>query len=283
VAYADRALLLDPRAADAYLARGSLEYFRWRVGLITDPAERDRVFSKAKADLEESTTLDPRLAEAWNLLSVIRSEEPDLVGANFAAQRALEADAFFRSASQVLLRLYATSYDLEQIPQAVRYCDEGRDRYPNNPSFRECRLWLLSAPYPQAPSPDPDEAWLALERYLNLVPDQFKEFETLKGNILVAGVLARAAQAQGRPELTDSAQAVLSRARSNPQVDPEMELMGMEALIRLHHLGERDQALRLLQTYLTTNPEHREGWQWTSHWWWRPLQAEPRFRALVEG
>ena len=92
----------------------------------------------------------------------------------------------------------------------------------------------------------------------------------------MAGVLARA-------ELPDSARAVLSRSRSTPAVDPEMEMLGLEALIRLHLLGEREEALELLRTYLTTNPEHREGWQWTAHWWWRPLQSDPAFRALVEG
>jgi len=276
VAYATRALNLDPRSAHAYLARGTLEYFRWGMGLITDPSEADQVYAQAKADLEEATNLDSGMPDAWNLLSVLRSQEGDQVGANLAARRALEADEFYRAASEVILRLYATSYDLENMREATRYCDEGRERFPENPSFRECRLWLLSAPYPQAPEPDPQEAWATLEEYVELVPEQFKEFESLKGRILVAGVLARA-------QLTDSAEAVLSRSRSTPAVDPEMELLGVEALIRLHDLDEPEEALNLLRTYLTGNPEHREGWKWTSHWWWRPLQNDPGFRALMGG
>jgi tetratricopeptide (TPR) repeat protein len=274
--YADRALALDPRSADAYLARGSLEFFRWSMGLVPSAAEAGRVYERAQSDLEQATRLDSRLADAWNLLSVLYSEKPDIVGANLAARRALEADEFSRSASEVLLRLYATSYDLENMRDALQYCDQGRRRFPNNPAFRECRLWLLSAPLPQAPTPQPDEAWQALDEYLARVPPQFREFETLKGNILVAGALARA-------QLTDSARAVLSRSRSTPAVDPEMELLGLEALVRLHHLREPEQAVILLRTYLTSNPSHREGWQWTAHWWWRPLQANPEFRALVEG
>ena len=65
-------------------------------------------------------------------------------------------------------------------------------------------------------------------------------------------------------------------------MDPEGELMGLEALIRLH-MGEKEQALDLLKTYLSANPHHREAWQWTAHWWWRPLQEDPEFRALVAG
>jgi len=276
VQYADRALVLDPRSAEAYLARGTIEYFRWRMGLIPDPSEADQAFAQAKSDLEEATNIDSRLADAWNLLSVVYSEEPDLVGANLAARRALEADEFYRSASEVILRLYATSYDLENMRDADRYCEQGRERFPRNPSFLECRLWVLSAPYPQAPAPDPDLAWSTLEEYLAMLPEQYREYERIKGDLLVAGVLARA-------QMPDSAEAVLSRSRSTPALDPEMELLGVEAMIRLNNLGEKDQALQLLRTYLTTNPEHRQGWRWTSHWWWRPLQNDPEFRALMGG
>jgi TolB-like protein len=276
LAYADRALELDPRSAEAHLARGRLQYSRWRMGLITDPSEVERVFGQAKSDLEEAVGLDSGLADAWNVLSVLRSEEGDQVGANLAARRALEADEFYRAASEVIYHLYTTSYDLENMREAERYCREGHERFPRMPAFVECRLWLLSAPYPQAPEPDPDEAWSTLDDYLELIPESFREVERLKGNILVAGVLARA-------ELPDSAEAVLSRSRATPAVDPQMELLGYEALVRLHNLHQPERALDLLRTYLTTNPEHREGWQWTSHWWWRPLQSEPAFRALVEG
>jgi len=273
--YVDRALRLDPRSAEAHLVRGRLEYFRWRGGLATDPREAEQAFRQALSDLEQATRLDPSLAEAWSILSLLYSEEADNTEAKLAARRAYEADEFLRTADEVLFRLYATSYDLEQFRDATRYCDEGLERFPRHLLFRECRLWLLSAPYAQAPDPDPDEAWDTLERYLEVVPPHLKEYLRLKGQILVAGTL-------GRAELVDSAEAVLARSRATPDLDPEMELMGLEALIRLH-MGQKEEALDLLKTYLTMNPHHREGWQWTAHWWWRPLQEEPEFRALVEG
>jgi tetratricopeptide (TPR) repeat protein len=209
------------------------------------------------------------------ILSVLHSEQADNTEAKLAARRALEADEFLQNADEVLFRLYTTSYDLEQFRDATEYCDEGLRRFPRHPLFRECRLWLLAAPYAQAPEPDPDEAWDTLERFLELLPSRMVEYQRLKGQILVAGTL-------GRAELTDSAEAVLIRSRATPDLDPELELMGYEALVRLH-MGQKDEALDLLKTYLTTNPHHREGWQWTAHWWWRPLQEEPEFRALMEG
>jgi hypothetical protein len=38
-----------------------------------------------------------------------------------------------------------------------------------------------------------------------------------------------------------------------------------------------------LKVYLTASPEHRSGWRWTSHWWWRGLQGDPEFRRLIGG
>ena len=275
VQYVDRALQLDPRSAEGHLVRGRLEYVRWRDGLALDPREADEALRQALSDLQEATSLDPSLAEAWSILSVVYSEQADNTEAKLAARRALEADEFLQDAAEVYYRLYTTSYDLEQFRDASEYCDEGLRRFPRLPEFRECRLWLMAAPYAQAPDPDPQEAWDDLERFLEVLPPPAREYYRLEGQILVAGVL-------GRAELTDSAKAVLDRSRATPDIDPERELMGLEALVRLH-MGQKQEALDLLKTYLTLNPQHREGWQWTAHWWWRPLQEDPEFRALVGG
>jgi len=275
VQYADRALSMDPRSPEAYYVRGRLNYFRWRSGLDPNPRVSEESFRQAVSDLEEATRLNPSHAEALSLLSLLYSEEADNVEAKLAARRAFEADEFLRNADEILFRLYATSYDLEQMRDATEYCQEGHRRFPRHILFRECRLWLLAAPYPQALAPDPEDAWASLDQYLEVVPPSYRDYLKIKGQILVAGALARA-------ELTDSAEAVLARSKPEPGLDPEMELMGLEALVRLH-MGQKDRALTLLKTYLTANPNHREAWQWTAHWWWRPLQDDPEFRTLVEG
>ena len=46
-------------------------------------------------------------------------------------------------------------------------------------------------------------------------------------------------------------------------------------------LHEQDEAVRLLQDYLTVNPEHRAGFAARTVWWWRDLQGNPKFRQLV--
>lgn len=275
VQYVDRALQLDPRIPEAHLVRGKLSLLRWRYGLAADPRELELAFEQALTDLEEARSLDPTQAEAWSILSLLYSEQANNTEAKLAAQRAYEADQFLRSADEVIFRLYATSYDLEQFREATQWCEEGGERFPNHLLFRECPLWLSAAPSLQAPTAEPDEAWRNLEGYLAVAPQGAEEVLRFKGQLLVAGAL-------GKAGLPDSAQAVLSRSRAPRDLDPEMDLLGLEALVRLH-LGQEEEALDLLKTYLTTNPHHRVGWEWTAHWWWRPLQQDPEFRALVEG
>ena len=65
-------------------------------------------------------------------------------------------------------------------------------------------------------------------------------------------------------------------------MDPTLELAGYEAWVRAQ-LGDKDDALRLLREYLVANPRHREGFRKRVHWWWRPLQNDPRFKVLIGG
>jgi TolB-like protein len=270
LAYVAEALSRDSRNGPALQARGVLQYYVWKFGMMPDPSRADRFLRQAKTDLEEAVRFDPSLASAWSLLSVIHSQEPNLVEAKLAAQRAYEADEFMSSAPVVLFRLYTTSYDLAQFPAALRYCREGRERFPEIPQFIECEVWVMGT---RGMAPDPDAAWAVAEEYLTLVPEQMIEYERAKMNFAVAMVLARAGEA-------DSARAVIDRTHLGPEIDPEQELSTFEALAYLA-MGDEDAALDVLKLYLTQKPEHREGWRWTSHWWWRDLQDNPEFRTLV--
>jgi hypothetical protein len=82
--------------------------------------------------------------------------------------------------------------------------------------------------------------------------------------------------------LPDSARHVLLRARATPSEDPSRELEGNEAVIRVM-LGDQDEAIRLIADYLTVNPGHRRGFATRTGWWWRDLQGNPKFKALLAG
>ena len=70
--------------------------------MAPDPAEEERSFRQAVSDLQEATRLDPSLAEAWSLLSLLYSEQADNTEAKLAARRALEADEFLQNADEIL-------------------------------------------------------------------------------------------------------------------------------------------------------------------------------------
>ncbi|MEQ8329922.1 MAG: hypothetical protein RH859_05585 [Longimicrobiales bacterium] len=273
VSRADQALGKDPRNAQAYFVRGTVRFLVWYLGLAPSAAAADEAFEQARADLEQATTLDPRHASAFSTLSILYSQIPDPVEANLAARRAFEADEFLRSADSVLRRLYQTSYDLEQWQDAITYCDLGHQRFPDQPEFVQCELWLRGAP--RGLAPDPDEAWALLERHLARVPPADRPREEIRDRLLVAMVLARAGMA-------DSARAVIATTSVDPEVDPDRELLGVEALVHLA-LDDPDTAVERLKVYLTASPEHRAGWQWSSHWWWRPLRANPEFQRIIGG
>jgi len=91
--------------------------------------------------------------------------------------------------------------------------------------------------------------------------------------MLVAMALARAG-------LKDSASRVAERARADATLDTTRELDQLEAIVRLM-LGQPDEAIRRLSTYLAANPQNREAMAKDETWWFRDLRKDPRYRALL--
>jgi len=268
--HAERALAIDARNPDALEMRGTVRYRRFELGLEPDSKRADQLLAAAEADLLAATQANPGQVGAWNYLSLIYNQRRDLVEANRAARSAYEGDAYLASADAVLYRLFVTSYDLELFLPATDWCDKGHRRFPTNPLFVHCQLLLMTS---KAADPDVGLAWRLADEDVRLTPEPNRPYQRLFENIHVAAVLARAG-------LPDSARHVLERSKGNPDIDPQRELLGYEAFARTM-LGDKDQALRLLDQYLVANPKHREGFRKIVHWWWRPLQDDPRFKALI--
>jgi len=270
--FATRAVALDPRSARALEVRGTLAYYRIQAGLVPDQVEAGRVVDAAERDLREAVNINPRQATAWYVLSVLEygPGRKNVVEASADARRALEADAYLRAAPSILYRLWATSYDLEQFPDAIRWCTEGQRRFPTDPRFVRCRLYLMLT---KAVDPDPDEAWRLVSELQKTTPKQEWEFSRREAQILVSIVL-------GRAKLADSAHHVLAASRAGADIDPRGELMGLEALAHTF-FGERTEAISTLEQYLTSHPDHRAGFGKVNAWWWRDLQEDPRFKTLA--
>ena len=268
--HVERALGVNPKNARALELRGSLRYWRWLLHLVPDPREAADLLKRAEQDLRSAVALDASLAGAWSALSHLDNVKSDEVQGKIDALRAYEADAYYSSADLIVWRLFLASYDLEQFVDAVHWCDVGQQRFPKDPRFVECQLWLMTS---SAEAPDVAKAWQLVGQLGELTPAQRWEFGKLKAQMAVAAVLAR-------DRSVDSSRRVLTRSRGNPKLDPAQELLYLEAFVRTL-LGDRDDALQLLKRYVAANPERRVDLAKDSQWWFRELRNDPRYRQLA--
>ncbi len=269
--HAERALRLTPGYPRALELRGTARYTSWVLELSSDPGEQDRRLAGARQDLEAATRADPTLAGGFSTLSHLYYQTEDVPAAVLAARKAYEEDAYLAVANDILWRLFIGSYDLEQFGQAHRWCQEGGERFPAYYRFAECRLWLMTAP---TTTPDAPEAWRFYAKLDSVTPPPIKPFEMHRAQMIVGAVLARAG-------LGDSARHVLVAARAGPDIDPQQELVSLEAFGRTL-LGERGQAIQLLKQYVAANPAHMFKRGGDISWWWRDLRTDPQFAQLLE-
>jgi serine/threonine-protein kinase len=270
MASAESAVALDSSNAEALEMRGTLRYWRWLNDLITDPKESARAIAQSEQDLKRAVRLDSARASAWSVLSTLYANKPDPAQAAFAARQAYKTDAYLAAAPDIVWRLYNTAYDNEQAFDAAHWCTEGQKRFPTNPRFVQCQLWLFTMP---GTTPDVLRAWNLVGALRKVTPDSDWPFAGREAQMLVAAALARA-------NLKDSARHVLEKARGNPAIDPSRDLIIDEAVVRTI-LGDKAEAIRLLKAYLVANPDHRAGMAETQSWWWRELKTDPAYREMV--
>ena len=268
--HVDRALKLVPNDPDALELRGTLQYLRWLLNLAPDGAASDRLLVNAENDLRASVAANPEQASAWTTLSHLLINKLETAEAKLAALRAYDADPYLTNANLTIWRLFSTSLDLEDGVEANRWCSEGRRRFPADPRFAECQIWLFAL---KGQKPDIDKAWHLLDEYLRLSPPNTRDFLRLRGQMLVAMALARAG-------LADSARSVAERSRADANLDPPRELVSFEAIVRII-LGDKDEAIRLLGRYFASNPQQRSAQDRDESWWYQSLKGDPRYEALV--
>ncbi|MBA2627006.1 MAG: hypothetical protein H0U85_03270, partial [Gemmatimonadales bacterium] len=207
---------------------------------------------------------------AWATLAHLLNAKSETSEGKLAALRAYEADPYLTNASVVVWRLFQNSLDLEDQPEANKWCNEGLRRFANDPHFIECQIWLYAL---KGEKPDVQRAWKLLGEYAAKYPANRREYATKRGSMLVAMSIARAG-------LTDSAKAVATRSRVDPGGDPTRELAFLEAIVRTM-VGEKDEALRLLNTFYAANPQQLEGLSHDETWWFKDLRDDPRYRSLI--
>jgi len=269
MAHADRALHVRPEHLAALELRGTLRYRYWlatgSAGAELTPAEQDLRAAAVPGN--------PSQARAWGTLSALVQATGQLAEANLLARRAYEADAYLAESPQLLFRLYHTSLDLGKEQEAVRWCNTGFGRFPEDWHFTFCRLTILAWPAPGQLGPearaDVARAWRLVSELERLSPPEERKAYLPRWQIRVAGVL-------GRAGLRDSAEAVIRRARAAAPEDLEMDFYEAEARMLL---GDREATLRLLARDVAANPRFRKYTRMYPVF--RPLWPDPRFQALV--
>jgi eukaryotic-like serine/threonine-protein kinase len=268
--HAVRALQLSPKDPDAFELRGTLEYVRWIMNLEPDQTKAAALLGDAEKDLRAAVEGNPRAGVAWSQLSHLLMGQSQTGEAKLAALKAYEADPYLTSAKQTVWRLFQASLDLEDKTEATHWCEEGRRRFPDYFRFTECQIWLFAL---KGVQPDVPKAWALLEEFVRLSPPNMRASQQLYGQMLVAIALARAG-------LKDSARAVAVRSRGDAEIDPTRDQALIESLVRLI-LDEKEEALRLLSTYLATNPQFRASLARDQSWWFQSIRDDPRFKALA--
>jgi TolB-like protein len=272
LAHAETALALDPNAASALELRGTTRYWHHILGVTTDPQEEEALLLYAQEDLETAVDMEPSLASAHNTLSHLYYRRGEITRATLAAQLAYEADAYLEHADAILWRLFTTTFDTERFAQARGWCEEGRRRFSGHYRFSQCKLLELTIP---TVTPDVDAAWRFRQETVDAAPEPQKPLEEHKTLMWVGEVLARAG-------LPDSARSVLVEARAGADVDPDQELVYLEARARTV-LGDYDEAIDLLRQLLIgySFEDEAEAEEWANHWYWRDLRGHPDFEWLV--
>jgi len=268
---ADKAVAANPSDADALEARGSLRYLRWLLNLVPE-AETDKTVADAEADLAASIKANPMQASAMNTLSHLLINVGRAAEGKLMAGKAMEADPYLSDANRTVWRLFQVSNDLALAQEAKKWCDQGARRFPTDYRFVECRLWLLTLE-DQQPPPTPAAIWKAYDAFLEANKANKPEIAQRRGMMLAAVGLIRAG-------LPDSARSVIAHAPGNENLDPSGDLIYLEAMAR-SQLGDKDRAISLLSRYFAAHPQQQKYAGRDESFWWKPLQDEPRYRALV--
>jgi TolB-like protein len=261
--HAEQALRKDPDDPGALEVRGTV---LWQLVATsaTTPAKNPRL-QAAEQDLRRAIEIQPLSASAMVTLSQLLRTKGDYSEADLLVQKALDADAFLEDAEEILKELHMNAVSDANYRAAADWCARGGRLFPEHRYFVDCRLRLLV----EDPSrrPDPNLAWRLVDEGNRVDPPDKGEagprYRPIYRQMAAAAVLARAG-------LKDSARAVVARARRVTDVDREMrvDVMYDEANVRLI-LGEEEEALRLLESYLAARPDQKSF-----------IARDPPFRAL---
>lgn len=246
--------------ADAYALRG-----RILEGLYRETGG-DSLLDRAVADYQAATELDRHNAVAWMRLGSAYTSEGRYDDALLAFQHGSEEDAFQLHRDELLRGRFDAAFDAERFALADTTCRTGRLEFPASPLFTDCQLQLWSRTRRDVGSATTAEAVAD-----SLNADASGTLLAPLRRLWVADVLARAGAGQRADRLAAGATTGAPRAWLGVLL-PEC------AYLRLLR-GQPDSALALVRLTIALEPMSRRAFR--TQPWYRPLAADPQFRALV--
>jgi eukaryotic-like serine/threonine-protein kinase len=268
VTAADAAIRIDPADPDAHELRGVALVGLW----FEAPSDKaDSVGREAEQELGRAISLDLNVARAWEALSAYYLYVGRFGEARQASAQAQQADAFLLSEPKILRWQILADLNLGYYADAQQTCARVGRWYPLEWASLSCRFVVLG--------------WLAgdLEsarraRKLGLEAETRASpalrSDVYRTNLLMtAAILARA----GRRDSAESVLRSFERTRRGP-VDLDA-FASDEAYVRLL-VGQEDQAIALLKTFLHHNWAQRGYIERTP--WFRSLQNNPIFVAMLK-
>ncbi|MEO7359613.1 MAG: serine/threonine-protein kinase [Gemmatimonadaceae bacterium] len=277
------AFLIDANSARALELRGTVKYEKWRASRrVLDPQTRALLLNDAEDALLKAIEKDDRLVTPYATLSALYYDKKDVSNSLLKAQAAYQKDEFLSNSAAILSRLFFGSYDTRAFADAKKWCAEGFRRFPRNFNFTMCQLWLQ---LPGDVVPDPTLAWQLAGSVDSLAPAGTRAYQSLKARMIVGGIIGRFARTlpSGAQQnaMLDSARRVLERSQADRTVDPGQELAGYRAVM-LAQMGDVNESIALLTSYVAANPDHTFRVGGNVHWWYDGLVNQRAFKPLLE-
>jgi serine/threonine-protein kinase len=261
IAHAERALLTHPALPELLAVRGEA---RLRLATLGDATAPDSLLELARGDLQKAASTRPDMARTWYLLGDLYLHDGRYADAADAYKSAYDADAFLTDIRAVLNGLFFSNLNAGQFEEARRWCRSARNRYPEDPRFAECELFLLG--WSGRTHADVESAWRILRSIESNDTTGILAFNSTFRRMMVAAVIARSG-------MRDSARHVLTRTRGGDKPPAHFAEAYVQVL-----LGDHQTAIRLLREILTKSPHARASIAHTL--WFKDLHNEPDFQAL---
>jgi tetratricopeptide (TPR) repeat protein/TolB-like protein len=267
VAAADAAIRIAPDDPVAHELRGVALVGLW---FETPSEQADSIGREAELELGRAISLDLNVARAWEALGTYYLFVGRFGEGRQAMAQAEQADEFLLSEPQILRWQILADLNLEHYDEARQTCARGARWYPLELAFMNCPYVILG--WSAGDLKSARRAW-RLARKAEDRATPARRSDVYRTNLLMtAAILARAGY-------RDSAESLLRTFEGTRKGPVDLDgFASDEAYVRLL-VGQQDQALALLRTFLHNNWAQRGYIVRTP--WFRSLQDNPAFVAMT--